>query len=239
LKLIRNQIKKNPIDAKLLALVQSKIKTNDSYRFRSSSNAEDLKGFNGAGLYDSYSGIKNDSIKTIERAIKKVWASVYNDAAYRERKLFNIQESSVSMAVLVHRGFPSEEANGVAVTKNLFREGYSGFTINAQIGEESVVAPRDTVICEQMVLIPEELFLGQGTQVFPLYITRSNLTNGKAVLTQEELEKLYYALEHIKFAYYSKIIALRYVEYERFGLDIEFKFDDGQLYIKQVRPFGN
>lgn len=237
LKVIRKEIKKAPIDLALLDLVTKQLTTGISYRFRSSSNAEDLANFNGAGLYDSYTGIKGDTIKTIENAIKKVWASVYNLEAYTERKLFNMAESSVAMAVLVHRGFPTEDANGVAITKNIFRSGGAGFTINVQIGEESVVAPRDTVQCDQMILIAQEIFFGNGNKVYPQYITRSNLTS-KPVLTQDLIEQLYFALEKIKWSNYARVLRRNAtLEYENFALDIEFKFDKGKLYIKQVRPF--
>jgi pyruvate, water dikinase len=237
LKLIRKEIKKAPIDLTLLKLVNAQLAPGISYRFRSSSNAEDLANFNGAGLYDSYSGIKGDSIKTVENAIKKVWASVFNAEAFTERKLFNMAESSVAMAVLVHQGFPTEEANGVAITKNLFRSGGAGFTINVQIGEESVVAPRDTVQCEQMVIIAQEIFFGDGNKVYPQYIARSNMTT-KPVLTASQIEQLYFALEKIKWINYAKLLKLYgTLEYENFALDIEFKFDKGKLFIKQVRPF--
>jgi hypothetical protein len=233
LKLIRKAIKDKPIDQTLLAKVNSLLSDSVVYRFRSSSNAEDLPGFNGAGLYTSARGMKN---KDIEKAIKRVWASVYNDAAYAERQQFRIDESTVSMAILVHEGFPDEEANGVAVTKNLYRPSYSGFTVNVQYGETSVVQPEDSIICDQMILMPEQLFKGSGTKVYAQYITRSNIK--PIVLSNDELYDLYFALEHIKTYFYNKeLLKNQFVPYEDFGLDIEFKFDEGKLYVKQVRPY--
>jgi pyruvate, water dikinase len=238
LKRIRKAIKQVPIDTSLINTVQRKLTKDVPYRFRSSGNAEDLKNFNGAGLYESATGIINSKDKSVEDAIKKVWASVYKLAAYRERKLFNIYEPNVAMAVLVHRAFPNETANGVAVTKNLYRSGFSGFTINVQVGEESVVIPNDTVQCDQIILLPEENFLGSGAQVYPQYVANSNITKGKNVLTPQELSMLYNALEQVKQHYYSKELQLgKYIEYEDYALDIEFKFDNGLLYLKQVRPF--
>jgi phosphoenolpyruvate synthase/pyruvate phosphate dikinase len=49
-----------------------------AFRFRSSTNAEDLESFSGADLYSSYSAKKDHPTKTIDRAIKKVWASLWN-----------------------------------------------------------------------------------------------------------------------------------------------------------------
>ena len=78
-------------------------------RFRSSTNLEDQGQFTGAGLYDSFSGCLEDELDEDEqgpcacdsekakergvfRAIKKVYASFYNENAYRERKLHRIEE---------------------------------------------------------------------------------------------------------------------------------------------------
>jgi hypothetical protein len=102
-------------------------------RFRSSSNAEDLPTFSAAGLYDSYSGCllddlqpgpsntcqcdpEDDKRRSVFRAIQKVYASFYNDQAYAERRQFNLDESQLGMAILIHYSFPDETelANGVA-----------------------------------------------------------------------------------------------------------------------------
>ncbi|CAN5392904.1 hypothetical protein BH23VER1_BH23VER1_07400 [soil metagenome] len=102
-------------------------------RFRSSTNVEDSESFIGAGLYDSYSGCLADDQdadnsgpshcdstqaqeRGVYRAIRKVYASFYNDNAYLERLRHSVQEDEVGMAVLVHHSFPDETelANGVA-----------------------------------------------------------------------------------------------------------------------------
>lgn len=102
-------------------------------RFRSSTNVEDTDTFVGAGLYDSYSGCLLDDLdgdtlgpslcdpteqneRGVFRAIKKVYASFYNDNAFLERLRLGVDESQVGMGVLVHHSFPDEDewANGVA-----------------------------------------------------------------------------------------------------------------------------
>ena len=241
LKIIRNAIKEAPIDIELLANVTQLILNYDStisYRFRSSSNAEDLEGFNGAGLYESHTGIVNDSKKSIEKAIKKVWASVWTYNAFVERKLFNIDNNSVMMGILVERGFPHEQANGVAITKNIYRNDFPSFTVNVQKDEVSVVAPPDSVICDQFLSIGAENFTGKTGDVYVQYITKSNINNGVEVLTHQQIKQLHFALQRIKEAYYySSNFNEKKYNFENFALDIEFKFNDGKLYIKQVRPF--
>lgn len=119
LKKIRDAIKKEPVDPELITKLNETFKNAKfkNFRFRSSTNAEDLDDFNGAGLYDSKTGILGDSIKTFEKAIKQVWASVWNEASYNERELFGIDQHNIAMGVLVHRSFPDELANGVVITK--------------------------------------------------------------------------------------------------------------------------
>ena len=50
---------------------------------RSSSNAEDLLGFNGAGLYDTAGNVVGKH--ALGEAMKKVWASLWNLRAVDER----------------------------------------------------------------------------------------------------------------------------------------------------------
>lgn len=138
LKKIRKEIKKQEIDEKLLDDIYKKCKISfhaKNIRFRSSSNVEDLDGFNGAGLYTSKTGIMDDSTKTIEKAIKSVWASLWNDAAYQERVYFNVDQTKVGMAVLVHPAFGDENINGVVITKNIYRPAENGILFNIQKGE--------------------------------------------------------------------------------------------------------
>jgi pyruvate, water dikinase len=242
LKDLRKAIRNAPISKNLLAQVYKEMRNGDttlSYRFRSSSNAEDLKGFSGAGLYESYSGSMIDTNKRIADAIRKVWASVWKLSAYRERQFYNISQSTVMMGILVHQGFPSEEANGVAITKNLIRDNFPGYTINVQIGETSVVAPPKDVVCDQLIIIPSDYFIGEEGQTYAQYISRSNINKtSNTVLTPQQIQQLYDALTQVKDYYY---ITLRKntngKSYDDYGLDIEFKFDKGKLYFKQVRPF--
>lgn len=102
-------------------------------RFRSSTNVEDTEAFTGAGLYDSYSGCLADDLDNDERgpsqcdptennergvfrALRKVYASFYNDNAFLERRRRGVREADVAMGVLVHLSAPDEIewANGVA-----------------------------------------------------------------------------------------------------------------------------
>jgi len=240
LKAIRKLITKTAVDQQLLQLIQRHLHASgfSTFRFRSSTNAEDAAGFSGAGLYISKTVDLNDCNKTAEDAIQKVWASLWTYEAYLERTYFGIANEDVAMGILVHRSFPSEAANGVAITKNIYRNSYPGFVINVQKGDVSVVTPPKGVVCDQLVLYPaSELSAFKRTVEV---ITTSNLSDGKLVLSEAELELLQTELERIKQYYWRHVYKHRPQEdYDNFGLDLEFKFDETtrELYIKQVRIY--
>lgn len=240
LKAIRSAIKKHPLSPVLLQMVQQQITANGtwtSYRFRSSSNAEDAAGFSGAGLYESKTGTVHDTAKPIDAAIKKVWASAWGEAAYYERKACHIDDRGMMMGILAHRSFPDEAANGVAITKNIYRNGFPGFTINVQVGEVPVVAPPDSVICQQMICMKGYEVDPTNFDVATEYITMSNLNRNQPILTKKQVKGLYDALAAVK-SHYQHIAKHTDAPAEDLGLDIEFKFDkNGLLYLKQVRPY--
>lgn len=241
---IRDTIKKSPLDTALfrqVMLMIEKCGTGKRPRFRSSSNAEDLAEFNGAGLYDSKTGIPGDSTKTIEKAIKSVWASLWNDRAFSEREFFNINQHTVFMGILVHESFPEEISNGVVVTKNLYRDTESGYVINMQKGETSVVQPPEGITSELMItyLNLDIDFYDEKNSME--YITYSSLNNNKPLLSIEEVRYLSKQLSVIKDHFYTKSKAWMKTNFRDYALDIEFKYilRNGKpvLLIKQVRPY--
>ena len=245
LELIYERIRQHPVNPELLRLVEARVRNESPslrMRFRSSTNAEDIEGFNGAGLYDSGIGIVGDSVKTVENAIRKVWASVWNFRAFQEREFFGIDQENVAMGVLVHRSFPDEKANGVAITKNLYRKAYYGFVINVQKGETSVVSPPPDVICDQLICYSDSDVDFFKSKKIIEYISYSSLNEGKPVLTDDEVLRLTEALAEIKTYYFENIAgAAQKKAYRDYALDVEFKFEgsERQLYIKQVRPYND
>jgi pyruvate,water dikinase len=238
LKKIRTAIKKEPIDNVLIAKLNKKLgKQTDfkNFRFRSSTNAEDIAGFNGAGLYESKTGILGDTIKTFEKAIKQVWASVWNESSYWERELFGIDQQNIAMGVLVHRSFPDELANGVIITKNVFRESLSGITVNIQKGENSVVKPEKGEVCEQFVVYNFTFDESENVDFDVDFTSNSNLNDNKPLLTKKEINNLYLVSKKIE----NKMS--RYWKNSGSAIDMEFKIvnQSRDLYIKQVRPFND
>ncbi len=237
LKELRRSIKEAPIDPDFLADVLAYLAEHHPdtrMRFRSSTNAEDVEGFNGAGLYTSKSGDPNDAEKPVDVAIKKVWASVWRTRAFEERSYYGIEHRNIGMALLVHRSFPSEDANGVAVTGNIFdRSGVNpAFYVNVQAGGESVVLPEPGVTTDQL------LYYWSQNGRPSVYLGRSNQTpEGASVLTPAQVNDLGAALESLHTYFQTA-----YGDGGWFAMDVEFKIDSTatgapELVIKQARPY--
>ncbi len=248
LKKIRSEIKNSKLNTELLkdvtVLCDQKF-GKSKIRFRSSSNCEDEASFNGAGLYTSATGIVGDTTKSIEKAIKKVWASLWSVRAFKERAFFNIAHETVYMAVLVHPAFDNELINGVAVTKNLYRDYEVGFVINMQKGEEEVVAPKTGTVCEQLISYMNTEwgdFYNKNSSAD--WLSFSTLSPKQSLLTSEELELLTLQLESIKKHFYKLYKLWPDKEYKHFAMDVEFKLietsDKRKVFLfKQARPYNN
>jgi hypothetical protein len=213
-------------------------------RFRSSTNAEDLDGFTGAGLYTSKSGDLEDPEYPLLDAVRDVWASVWFFRAFEERSYRSIDHTQVGMALLVHRSFPDEEANGVALTNNPFdRSGVNpAFYINVQKGDASVVHPNVGVTTDAML----QYFDSPGSPVS--YVSHSNLVDsGTTVLTASQVHDLGVALDKIR-RYFTRAYAPSVgSDNAWWAMDVEFKLDqptfgdDSEepiIIIKQARPYG-
>ncbi len=132
---LRKAIVAAPIDPAVLDVIYARVRLKLGGRgvfVRSSTNAEDLPGFNGAGLYDTVPNVVGK--KALGEALKTVWASLWNLRAVDEREAFGIDQRQVYAAVLVQVGVDATAA-GVLVTKNLWDPSDArSFTINAKFG---------------------------------------------------------------------------------------------------------
>ncbi|MCL2345095.1 MAG: PEP/pyruvate-binding domain-containing protein [Desulfobulbus sp.] len=84
---------------------------------RSSSNAEDLSNFSGAGLYTTVPNVTD--AQALAQAVKTVWASVYNAEAFAARRAARLPHERVQMAVFVQTAVAARTA-GVMITRDPF-----------------------------------------------------------------------------------------------------------------------
>jgi rifampicin phosphotransferase len=198
---------------------------------RSSTNAEDLPNFSGAGLYTTVPNVRN--YEQLYEAVKTVWASIWNYEAYEAREGFGMNHFGVYPSVLVQEGIDAESA-GVAITTDPFNRANKGAVyINAKrgLGIKVVEGRR---VAEQVLYTPGS----NSTQV----LTRSDedtmlkfdesggvkelkIEQNRAVLTDEMIRRLARVALQIK-----RIFGGR-------DQDIEWVYAKGQLYIVQSRPY--
>ncbi|MFT5110231.1 MAG: pyruvate,water dikinase [Pseudoalteromonas tetraodonis] len=215
------------IDA--LADVQSNFSANTTIRMRSSTNNEDLEGFNGAGLYESYTHKPSEG--HISKSAKQVWAGLWTYRAFEERDFYRIDHFSAAMGILVHPNYSDERSNGVAVTKNLFDPNWEGYYVNVQQGENLVTNPEEESIPEEFLVA--DLLFGNGVYEIQ-YIRFSNqVPAGQTVMSEAEVlnlvPKMKLIQSHFKTLYDGN---------SAFAMEIEFKVRaDGNLAIKQARPW--
>ncbi|HEY4240620.1 MAG TPA: PEP/pyruvate-binding domain-containing protein [Kofleriaceae bacterium] len=132
---LRTAIMAAPIDRESLDMIYKRVRITLGGKgvfVRSSSNSEDLPGFNGAGLYDTQPNVVGE--QQLGDALKFVWSSLWNLRAVDEREAFGLDHTKVYMGVLVQIGVNGTAA-GVLVTKDLWDTSDDhSFTINAKWG---------------------------------------------------------------------------------------------------------
>lgn len=210
------------LDKKVLEL-----RGNETVRLRSSTNAEDLPSFSGAGLYRSVSAELGD--REPSSRIRKVWASVWNWRAFEERSFWGIDHMAVKMAVAVHRSFPDEAANGVLITSNLADPSIFGFYVNVQLGETAVTNPEGGALPEIFSIILGANGINVVRQRY------SSLSPDEAIMSEVEIQDLYISSRQIQ-GHFAGLYGQS--PYEA-ALDMEFKLHgpERELIIKQVRPY--
>ena len=230
LKKLRKAIKNAPVPdwiTEALTAMHASYPEGQSLRYRSSTNNEDLPGFNGAGLYDSKTQHPDETEEDgISKSLKQVYASLWNFRAFTERDFHRIDHKAAAMGVLVHPNYSDELANGVAVSFDPIYDTADRYYVNSQIGEDLVTNP-------DAHSVPEEILLADGYYI--VVATSNQAPRGQLLMSRGQLLQLRDHLEviHDKFAeLYGAGPG------ERWAIEIEFKItSDNKLAIKQARPW--
>ena len=231
LKKLRKKIKKGAtpqwiIDA--LTAMHGAYPEGQSLRYRSSTNNEDLPGFNGAGLYDSNTQHPHETVEDgIDKSLKQVYASLWNFRAFSEREFHRVDHLAAAMGVLVHPNYSDELANGVAVSFDLLSAKEGTHYVNSQLGEDLVTNP-------EAHSVPEEVLLHQDGS-FSILATSNLVEPGLLLMSVTQMQQLrrHLGVIHTHFkGLYNPAAG------KPFAMEIEFKItSENILAIKQARPW--
>ncbi len=209
----------------LLARVRVVLAGARKIRLRSSTNAEDLDGFSGAGLYRS-ERVDPTSRADVERGLRAVWSSVWSADAFAEREWYGIDHGKVAMAILVQESIDDDVVNGVAITGNPFYEGRPAVYVNAQARGGSVTGAAGNEVPEQLLVYTWQREKGVER------VSKSSRAGGRALLPDDEA---------LRFARWLEQIHKEFVG-ERVGsarsVDVEFIVrGNRELVVLQARPY--
>jgi rifampicin phosphotransferase len=204
---------------------------------RSSSNAEDLPNFSGAGLYSTAANVR-DAEKLIE-GIKRVWASLWRFEAYEARVRNYVSQNDVYMSALVQLGVNMQKG-GVMITKDPFAsEGAAGDAVyisavcghnsnvvnNAGLPEQILFNSRSNSVAV-MTLSQQESALRFDEVSGDLKASADKCANAqKRVLTDLQARSLARAALRIRTVFGNR------------EQDIEWGIMNGRVYIVQARPY--
>tara|TARA_R110002073_G_scaffold142117_2_gene293581 strand:- start:108202 stop:110157 length:1956 start_codon:yes stop_codon:yes gene_type:complete len=232
---IREAILAAPMDSEVLDAIYKRVRLklgSGGVFVRSSTNAEDLPGFNGAGLYDTVPNVRGK--KNLEIAVKTVWASLWNYHAYEERDLFGIEHTQVYAGVLIQTGVNATAA-GVLITTNLYNpEDDNGFTINAKSGLGMRVV-EGTKIPEQIIFDT----VNDGTKI----ISRSDdpfmlVFDSKGGIQEVENPHRGVILSEERAKRLAKaVLSFEPLFSSRHALDVEWLLEGEKVWIVQARPY--
>ncbi|MFN7947121.1 MAG: PEP/pyruvate-binding domain-containing protein [Blastocatellia bacterium] len=235
---LRDKIQRGRVNAEFERTVTAKTRAMFGAKgvfARSSTNAEDLPDFSGAGLYTSVPNVRPDgqSYAPLLEAIKTVWASLWNYEAYEARESAGLNHAAVYASVLIQEGMNADSA-GVLMTTNIFdREDRQAVYINAKrgLGIRVVEGRR---VPEQVIYHPRSgairVLTRSGDDTMLTFDERGGvrevkIETARAVLTDAMVRRLGRAAMQIKRAFRGR------------DQDIEWLTVGNELFIVQSRPY--
>ncbi len=203
---------------------------------RSDTNIEDLPGFTGAGLNLTVPNVVG--IDNIMTAVRRVWASPFEERAYGWRQALMKEPEHVYAAVLLHTSVDAEKS-GVLITADLDTgsrdyitvvvnegvgggvEGQSAETLKIALSSDDVTLLNSASSPSRRVLLEEG-----GSALVPA-------SGAAQLLSDDEIDALR-AFTHRVSRWFSNVPES---ERDKIIADVEFGFKGSQLVLFQIRPF--
>ncbi len=234
-------------------------------KIRSSANAEDIPGFDGAGLYDSFrvklssapepcrrfeeNGKLKIRPRTTECVVKGVYASLWNKRAVEERSFARVDHETAGMGLAIVQRYKERGdigANSVVVTRVLNSSGVYGYSFSNQQDNNVVTNPAPGTHSESVIAA----FLPNVDTSFT--VTRFAKPEPElpalqdTVMTSPQMQTMLDISQAVERAYCranpeyypGSCDQVLYDPDKPTALDMEFKlYETGEFLCKQVREF--
>ena len=197
---------------------------------RSSATAEDLPGASFAGQYSTYLNIAGK--EELYEAIKKCWASLWNERAVSYRAKQGMAGLKLGHGVVVQKQLSSEKS-GIIFTANPVNGRRDQVSINCSWGlgeaivsgqvdpDQWIIKKNSGEVLSEHIAVKQFMTVRkkQGVELAPVEDGRQ-----EAVTLDEQERKTLLEL------------AVAAEDYFRFPQDLEWAFEDGVFYLVQARP---
>jgi pyruvate,water dikinase len=168
--------------------------------------------------------------RSVARAIKKVYASLWNDRAFEERAYFGIDQRTARMGILVNPSFVLEKVDAVAVTNLFDANGEPYNRVVSQVDGQPVVDPPDPTAAAETLTFRTS---SDGT-VRDVEVLTSSSLSPSPIWSKARLQELADLLSVAQTHFETDV----YPEIQPFELDCEIKVTrDDRIVIKQARPY--
>jgi pyruvate,water dikinase len=204
---------------------------------RSSGTLEDLPGAAFAGQHDSFLGLSG--LPAILEAVRRCYASLWNERVLPYRERLGVPHLEASMAVVLQRmvDVSADEAAGVAFSVDPVRGNLQEVLIDAAFGlGESVVAgdaPVDEFRVRREDFGLSESVIARKTEA--IVTCRENGAQGTKTVPLPETRQTIPALDTAQVRQVAEL-ALAAEKHCGFPQDIEWAFCEGRLHLLQARP---
>jgi len=247
---IRQWVEESPFPEVLLLAIQDnyqtlvdKLGSEATFAVRSSATAEDLPEASFAGQQETFLNVSG--IDDILRAIKKVFASLYNDRAISYRVRQGFEHETVSLSAGIQQMVRSDiGASGVMFTLDTesgFKDvvfitaayGLGETVVQGSVNPDEFYVHKPTLSAGKHAILSRKL----GSKAIKMIYAGTASSEPVEIVSVDEHDRRLFSLDDTQIqqlAHYAMTIE------EHYGrpMDIEWALDgnDGELYIVQARP---
>lgn len=168
--------------------------------------------------------------RSVARALKKVYASLWSDRAFEERAYFSVEHADALMGVAINPSFVLERADAVAVTGLADGTGGLFHRLVSQVGGLPVVSPPDPTVAAETLTFRR----GSANEPLDVRLLVASSLSPVPIWSDARLGELARLLFLVQDHFERQV----YPSFNPLSLDFEVKLtQDDRIVIKQVRPY--